>query len=73
MNSLTNKLIDCKAGCHINMQCINFTQMIFAHWHQPAIAMQCMLDIGYNYGLDNDVLFSPLKSICMFFQPKGHK
>ena len=38
-----------------------------------ATAMQCMLDICYNYGLDNDVLFNPLKSVCMLFKPKGYK
>ena len=32
-------------------------------------AMQCMHDICYNYGLDNDVLFNPLKSVCMLFKP----
>ena len=36
-------------------------------------AMQCMHDICYNYGLDNDVLFNPLKSVCMLFKPKGYK
>ena len=38
-----------------------------------ATAVQCMLDICYNYGLDNDVLFNPLKSVCMLFKPKGYK
>ena len=38
-----------------------------------AFVMQCMLDICYNYGLDNDVLFNPLKSVCMLFKPKGYK
>ena len=38
---------------------------------QTATAM-CMLDICYNYGLDNDVLFNLLKSVCMLFKPKGY-
>ena len=32
-----------------------------------------MLDICYNYGLDNDVLFNTLKSVCMLFKPRGYK
>ena len=38
-----------------------------------ATVMQCMLDICYNYGLDNDVLFNLLKSVCMLFKLKGYK
>ena len=57
------------------MQCIN--HVLYADdicpWHQTAIAVQCMLDICYNYGLDNDVLFNPLKSVCMLFKPKRYK
>ena len=32
-----------------------------------------MLDICYNYGLDNDVVFNPSKSECMLFKPTGYK
>ena len=75
MNSLTNKPIDCKAGCYIDMQCIN--HVLYADdiclMAPTATAMQCMLDICYNYGLNNDVLFNPLKSVCMLFKPKGYK
>ena len=57
------------------MQCIN--HVIYADDICPRIpsatAMQCMLDMRYFNGLDNDVLFNPLKSLCMFFKPKGHK
>ena len=72
MNSLTSKLIDCKAACYIDMQCIN--HVLYANdiclIAPTATAMQCMLDICYNYGLDNDVLFNLLKSVCMLFKPK---
>ena len=75
MNSLTNKLIDCKTGCYIDMQCINY--VLYADdiylMAPTATAMQCMLDICYNYGLDNDVLFNPLKWVCMLFKPKGYE
>ena len=75
INNLTNKLIDCKAGCYIDIQCIN--HVLYADdiclMAPTATAMQCMLDLCYNYGLDNDVLFNPLKSVCMLFKPKGYK
>ena len=76
-NNLTNKLIDCKAGCYIDIQCINHVLYAdnFCLMAPTATAMQCtyILDICYNYGLDNDVLFNPLKSVCMLFKPKRYK
>ena len=57
------------------MQCIKY--VLYADdiclMTPTATAMQCMLDICYNYGLDNDDLFNPLKSVCMIFKPKGYK
>ena len=57
------------------MQCIN--HVLYADdtcLMAPTVtAMQCMLDICYNYDLDNDVLHNPLKSVCMVFKPKGYK
>ena len=70
--SLTNKRIDCKARCYIDMQCIN--HVLYANdiclMAPTASAMHC---ICYNYGLDNDILFNPLKSVCKQFKPKGYK
>ena len=57
------------------MQCIN--HVLYADdtclMAPTFTAMQCMLDICYNYDLDNDVLLNPLKSVCMVFKPKGYK
>ena len=36
-----------------------------------AIAMQCMLDICYNYGLDNDDLFNNLNRYACYLNLKG--
>ena len=63
MNGLTGKLIDCKAQDAVMiMQCINHVHVLCADdiclVAPTATAMQCMLDIWYNYGLDNDVLFN---------------
>ena len=56
------------------MQCINhvvYTDDICL-MVPTATAMQCMLDICYNYCLDNDVLFNPLKWVCILFKPKRY-
>ena len=73
MNNLTDKLIDCKVGCYIDMQCINHVHYAdtICLMTSTATAMQCMLDICYSYGLDNNDLCNPLKSVCMLFEPKG--
>ena len=59
---------------YMYMQCIN--HVVYADdiclMAQTATAMQCMLDIYYNYCLDNHVLFNPLKSVCILFKPKGY-
>ena len=38
-----------------------------------ASAMQFLLDVCYEYGTDNDIVFNPIKSICTVFKPKGYK
>ena len=38
-----------------------------------ASAMQTLLDVCYEYGIDNDILFNPIKSVCIVFKPKAYK
>ena len=51
------------------------TTMIIIIMAPTANAMQCtsMIDICYNYGLDNEALLNLMKSICMLFKIKGYK
>ena len=35
--------------------------------------MQSLLDLCYEYGTDNDILFNPIKSVCTVFKPKAYK
>ena len=35
--------------------------------------MQSLLDICYDYGSDNDILFNPIKSVYTIFKPKAYK
>ena len=36
-----------------------------------ASAMQTLLDVCYEYGIDNDIFFNPIKSVCTVFKPKA--
>ena len=38
-----------------------------------ASAMQTLLDVCYEYGIDNDILFNPIKLVCTVFKPKAYK
>ena len=38
-----------------------------------ASAMQSLLDVCYDYGSDNDILFNPIKSVDTIFKPKAYK
>ena len=38
-----------------------------------ANAMQSLLDVCYDYGSDNDILFNPIKSVYTIFKPKAYK
>ena len=75
MNQLTNRLIACKAGCYFNDMCIN--HVLYADdiclLAPSASAMQSLLDVCYEYGTDNDILFNHIKSVCTVFKPKAYK
>ena len=75
VNQLTNQLIACKDGCYFNNMCIN--HVLYAHdiclLAPTASAMQTLLDICYEHGIDNDILFNLIKSVCTVFKPKAYK
>ena len=71
MNGLSGALSLCKAGCYIDDQCMN--HLMYADdicvMAPTAIALQKLLDVCYEYGITNDLLYNPLKSVCMVFKP----
>ena len=75
VNQLTNQLIACKDGCYFNDMCIN--HVLYADdiclLAPPTSAMQTLLDVCYEYGIDNEILFNPIKSVCTVFKPKAYK
>ena len=75
MNGLTDELSNSYAGCYINDKCIN--HIMYADdiclMAPTATAMQNLLDVCHNYGAANDILFNPLKSVCIVYKPKNNK
>ena len=75
VNQLTNQLIACKDGCYFNDMCIS--HVLYADdiclLAPTASAMQTLLDVCYEYGIDNDIVFNPIKSVCTVFKPKAYK
>ena len=75
MNGLSGALSLCKAGCYIDDQCMN--HLMYADdicvMAPSAIALQKLLDVCYEYGITNDLIYNPLKSVCMVFKPRRFK
>ena len=44
-------------------------QMMYVYHHR----LQSLLDVCYEYGTDNEILFNLIKSICTVCKPKGYK
>ena len=66
----------CNAGCYINDMCINhvmYADDICLLAAPSASAMQSLLDVCYDYGNDNDILFNPIKSVCTICKPEIYK
>ena len=63
------KLLSCNAGCYINDMCINHVMYAddICLLAPSASAMQSLLDVCYDYGSDNDILFNPIKSVYTIF------
>ena len=75
MNRLTDDLSNSYAGCYINDKCINHImcaddKCLMA---PTATAMQNLLDVCHHYGAANDILFNPLKSVCIVYKWKYYQ
>ena len=72
MNGLTNELSISYAGCYINDQCINHADDICL-MAATGTAILNLIDVCHNFGTANDILFNPLKSVCILYKPKCYK
>ena len=75
MNGLTDELSNSYAGSYINDKCIN--HILYADdiclMAPTGTAMQNLFDVCHNYGTANDILFNPLKSVCIVYKQKYNK
>ena len=47
--------------------------MISVFWHQVQLAYNKMLNLCFNFSICNDIIFNPVKSVCVPFQLKKSK
>ena len=75
VNQLTDRLLSCNVGCYINDMGINHVMYAddICLLAPSASSMQSLLDVCYDYGSDNDILFNPIKSVYTIFKPKAYK
>ena len=71
MDGLTGALSHCKAGCYITEQCMN--HIMYADdicvMAPTTIALQKWLDMCFEYSIAYDLIFNPVKSVCIIIEP----
>jgi len=74
VDQLSELLIVKKVGCHIDNVCFNhlFYADDLCLLAPSAIALQKLINVCYDYGIANDILYNPLKSECIVFKPNGY-
>ena len=72
---LSRELTLYKSGCYIDNQCMNHVMYAddICLMAPSAIGLQKMLDVCFDFSLRNDIMFNPVKSVCVTFKPKNIK
>ena len=72
---MSHELALCKSGCYIDDQCINYVMYAdnIRLMAPNAIGLHKMLDVCFDFSLRNDIMFNPVKSVCVTFKPKNSK
>jgi hypothetical protein len=75
VNDLSKSLIASKVGCFIDAICYNhlFYADDLCLLAPSAIALQRLLDICHRFGIEHDVKYNLLKSVCIVFKPSRFK
>ena len=69
MNRISGAISFCKAGCYMNDQCMDhlmYADDMFV-MAPTAIDPKKLLDVCYEYGITNDLIYNPMKSVCMIY------
>ena len=72
IDDLSQDLAMCKSGCYINEQCMNhvmYAEDIFL-LAPSAIGLQRLLDVCFDFSIRNDIMYNPIKSVCVVFNNK---
>ena len=74
-DDLSDKLVKCNVGCHITNLCMNHVMYAddICLMAPSAAALQELIDICYDFSVQNDLSFNSSKSYCMVFKPKSYK
>jgi hypothetical protein len=74
VDQLSVFLMKSKVGCFINSVCFNhiFYADDLCLLAPSAIALQKLVNTCHDYGMEFDITYNPLKSVCMVFKPKGY-
>ena len=75
VDDLSHELTLCKSGCYVDDQCMNhvmYADDIYL-MAPSAISLQKMLDVYFDFSLRNDIMFKPVKSVCVTFKSKNSK
>ena len=75
VDDLSDYLVKSQIGCHIDSLCVNhvmYADDICLMAPSPA-ALQKLINICYDYSMQNNLSFNSSKSFCMVFKPRLHK
>ena len=75
IDDLSQDLAMCKSGCYINEQCMNHVMYAddICLLAPSAIGLQRLLDVCFDFSISNDIMFNPIKSVCVVFKYKSNK
>ena len=75
VDELSTNLEKCNSGCYIDNVCMNhlfYADDLCLLAPSPS-GLQKLLDVCAVYGVDHNIIFNPLKSVCLVFKPKSFK
>ena len=75
VDDLSDYLVKSQIGCHIDSLCVNhvmYADDICLMAPSPA-ALQKLINICYDYSMQNNLSFNSSKSFCMVFKPRLYK
>ena len=75
IDDLSQDLATCKSGCYINEQCMNHVMYAddICLLAPSAMGLQRLLDVCFDFSIRNDIMFNPIKSVCVVFKSKSNK